>query len=522
MFVESGKLDILGNNTQRDEYYAAIDLGSNSFHMVIVRVLAGSIQIVGKNKYKVRLAAGLDEYNFLHEDAIERGLECLTNFAEKLQDIPADHIKIVATATLRLAINASDFIQRAELILKHKVQVISGEEEARQIFLGVAYTSANQGNSLVIDIGGASTEVIIGRDIEPVHLISLDMGCVTFMERFFVNGELSQTNFDDAYQAALDILREHKDTFLCFDWQQCLGASGTPQAVTQILVKQGINDAIRLQYLYDLRDICIEQQYVDKINIEGLPLARQAIFPSGLAILIALFESFHVDNMQIAGGALREGIIYGMLDRYQRADRRTQGLNQLISRFHIDPAHSRRARETAIGLCHQMCEQTSFCDYDSHGVVGAAAALHELGLHIGYKSHHEHGAYILNHVEITGFTTLQRMMIRDLVSMHRQPVDMRAIVNYSDDLRSMLTCSLRILRIAIILVGRRKSSAIPEVNLRIDDDHWLLLLPENIKVKHPLIHTELLHECWMQHKAGWHLMLSTQQTGVTAQIQWND
>jgi exopolyphosphatase/guanosine-5'-triphosphate,3'-diphosphate pyrophosphatase len=523
MFEESSNMDQLGTYNQQDEYYAAIDLGSNSFHMVIVRVLAGSVQIVGKNKHKVRLAGGLDEHNFLQEEAIERGLTCLTNFAEKLQDIPPENIKIVATATLRLATNADDFVQRAESILKHKLRVISGEEEARQIFLGVAYTSANQGNSLVIDIGGASTEVILGRDLEPLHLTSLDMGCVTFMERFFPHKELTESNFANAYQAAMDILAAHKNTFLCFDWQQCLGASGTPQAVTQILVKQGINDAIRLQHLYNLRDICIAQKNLDKLDIDGLPSARQAIFPSGLAILIALFETFNIDNMQVAGGALREGIIYGMLDNYQKSDRRTQGLNQLIARFHIDPAHSHRARDLAIYLCHQMCEQTKFCDYDTHGVVGASAALHELGLHIGYKSYHEHGAYILNHVEITGFTTLQRMMIRDLVSMHRQPVDMHAIAKYSEDLQGMLVCSLRILRLSIILVGRRKSSAIPKVELRIEGSVWILILPRDIKIKHPLIHTELLHECWMQHKAGWQLQLSLQNKNETAKpIEWND
>lgn len=523
MLVEAANMGQLGTYNQQDEYYAAIDLGSNSFHMVIVRVLAGSVQIVGKNKHKVRLASGLNEHNILQEEAIQRGLNCLTNFAEKLQDIPPENIKIVATATLRLATNANDFVQRAESILKHKLQVITGEEEARQIFLGVAYTSANQGNTLVIDIGGASTEVIIGRDLEPVHLASLDMGCVTFMERFFPRRELSEGNFANAYQAAMDILAEHKDTFLCFDWQQCLGASGTPQAVTQILVKQGINDAIRLQYLYNLRDICIAQQDGHKLDIDGLPSARKAIFPSGLAILIALFETFDIDNMQVAGGALREGIIYGMLDNYQKADRRTQGLNQLIARFHIDPAHSHRARDLAISLCHQMCEQTKFCDYDTHGVVGASAALHELGLHIGYKSYHEHGAYILNHVEITGFTTLQRMMIRDLVSMHRQPVDMQAIAKYSEVLQGMLICSLRILRLSIILVGRRKSSAIPKVELRIEGSAWLLILPSDIKTKHPLIHTELLHECWMQHKAGWHLRLSSQTNHKTSEpVEWND
>ena len=522
MFVELSKLSDLGTSHQHDEYYAAIDLGSNSFHMVIVRVLAGSVQIVGKNKHKVRLAAGLNDNNYLHQSAIDRGLSCLTNFAEKLQDIPPENIKIVATATLRLATNAQDFVKQAELVLKHKVHIISGEEEARQIYLGVAYTSANQGNSLVIDIGGASTEVIIGRDLEPVHLVSLNMGCVTYMERYFPGGAITVDNFARAHKAALAIISEHKDTFLCFDWEQCLGASGTPQAVSQILVKQGINDAIRLQYLYELRDTCISLENIEKLDIDGLPLARQAIFPSGLAILIALFESLHIDNIQVAGGALREGIIYGMLDNYHRTDRRAQGLNQLISRFHIDPSHSARAKEVALDLCHQMCQQTEFCDYDTHGVVSAAAALHELGLHIGYKSYHEHGAYILNHVEITGFTTLQRMMIRDLVSMHRQPIDLSAINKYSDDLKITLTYSLRVLRIAIILVGRRKNTAVPKVDLQLDGNVWTLLLPENMKTKHPLIHTELLHECWMQHKAGWKLGLSTQTDNSPKQIDWND
>ncbi|MGB3724637.1 MAG: guanosine-5'-triphosphate,3'-diphosphate pyrophosphatase [Glaciecola sp.] len=508
MFAELSNIGDLGNPSLQDEYYAAIDLGSNSFHMVIVRVLAGSVQIVSKSKRKVRLAAGLDSENLLSSDAIERGLDCIRMFAEKLQDIPLENVQIVATATLRLATNATDFVVPAEHVLGHKIRIITGEEEAKQIYLGVAYTSANQGNSLVIDIGGASTEIIVGRDLEPVHLTSLNMGCVTFMERYFEHGELNEQNFSKAYEAAKSIIREHIDTFMCFDWQQCLGASGTPQAVTQILVKQGLNDAIRLNYLYELRTTCIAQKHVANLNIDGLPATRQAIFPSGLAILIALFESLQINNMQIAGGALREGIIYGMLDSYQKSDRRTQGINQLVSKYHIDPIQSNRTRILATQLCQQVCEQVNVCDYDTNGLVGAAAALHELGLHIGYKQYHEHGAYILNHVEITGFTTLQRMMVRDLVNMHRQAIELTILDSYSDELKSMLIHCLRILRIAIILVGRRRDNAIPEVNVILEGDKWVLKLPSNIKTQHPLIHTELVHECWLQHKAGWQLILA--------------
>ncbi|WP_371193692.1 guanosine-5'-triphosphate,3'-diphosphate pyrophosphatase [Glaciecola sp. SC05] len=492
----------------QDEYYAAVDLGSNSFHMVIVRVLSGSVQIVSKNKQKVRLAAGLDEDNHLSKESIERGLNCLRNFAEKLQDIPPKNIKIVATATLRLARNVADFIAPAETILNHKVSIISGEEEAKQIYLGVAYTSANQGNSLVIDIGGASTEVIIGRDLQPVYLTSLNMGCVTYMERYFADGEITIRGFEGAIDQAKSEIEAHRDTFLCFDWEQCLGASGTPQAVTGILVKQGINDAIRLSYLHNLMHQCIAAKHLGKLNIEGLVPARQAIFPSGLAILIALFETLQIENMQISGGALREGILYGMLENYQKSDRREQGINQLVSRFHIDPAHSRRAKNVAAKLCRQMCKQTTFCDFDTEVITATAAALHELGLHIGFKAYHEHGAYILSHVELTGFTSLQRMMITDLVRMHRQEIDLSVLTNYKLALQEMLINAVRILRISVILVNRRKDDAVPELDLTIDDKGvWHLSFIKNMKLAHPLIHTELVHECWLQHKAGWQLLI---------------
>ena len=192
---------------QPEQLYAAVDLGSNSFHMVIVRVSAGSVHIIGKVKQKVRLAAGLDEDMLLDESSLERGWKCLETFAERLQDIPLSNIKVVGTATLRIAKNADVFITHAEKILNHKLDVISGEEEARQIYLGVAYTSANQGNSLVIDIGGASTEIIVGNDMTPIHLVSLNMGCVTFKERYFADGMLTEANFEKAITAAKRITR---------------------------------------------------------------------------------------------------------------------------------------------------------------------------------------------------------------------------------------------------------------------------------------------------------------------------
>lgn len=497
----------LQHNAQtHGEYYAAVDLGSNSFHMVVVHVVNGSVQIIGKVKQKVRLAAGLDDNMELDDESMERGWQCLQLFSERLQDVPPSNIKVVATATLRLATNSHVFVKRAEEILKHKLEVISGEEEARQIYLGVAYTSANQGNSLVIDIGGASTEIIIGNDMQPIHLKSLDMGCVTFMERYFPEGRITAESFANAKSAACELLDAEKDAFLCFDWENCLGASGTPQAITEILVAQGISDAIRLDYLYHLEQQCIDCAAINNLNIEGLEESRKAIFPSGLAILISLFEQLNIKHMNISGGALREGLIYGMLDNIQDNDRRKQTLNQTIARYHIDAAHADAVKGIAISICHQLCAQQQICHLDTEAILGAAATLHETGLHIEYKKHHEHGAYILTHIDLPGFTKLQRTAVRDLVALHRLAIPQQTFEHYHEDYQPMLRGLLRILRVAVVLSLRRQNKLIPDVELQCDGDKWTLIFPDGWLKSHPLINAELANESWLQHKAGWELI----------------
>ncbi|MDC8832170.1 Ppx/GppA phosphatase family protein [Alteromonas gilva] len=488
------------------EYYAAVDLGSNSFHMVVVHVVNGSVQIMGKIKQKVRLAAGLNEDMVLSQESMQRGWDCLQTFAERLQDIPPSNIRVVATATLRLAANAQQFIDTAESILKHHLEVISGEEEARQIYLGVAYTSANQGNSLVIDIGGASTEIIIGNDMQPIHMVSLDMGCVTFMDRFFAGGELSEANFQRAQAAAYERLDPVADAFLCFDWRNCLGASGTPQAITEILVKQGISDAIRLDYLYNLKQQCIDCGNINNLVIDGLDASRQPIFPSGLTILLALFERLKISTMNISGGALREGLIYGMLDNLKHNDRRIQTINNTLRRYHIDKPHALNVKDVALTLCRQLCQQTSFCHLDTETVLDAAAMLHEIGLHIEYKKHHEHGAYILNFIDLPGYTRLQRAAVRDLVGAHRQTIDLAPFALYHNEVRPMLLGLLRVLRIAVVVCLRRHQQHIPAISLSINDSEWTLSFPEKWLKEHPLINAELVNEAWLQHKAGWRLV----------------
>ena len=495
--------EVIAPFSQPEQLYAAVDLGSNSFHMVIVRVVSGSVHIIGKVKQKVRLAAGLDENMLLDQPSLERGWKCLETFAERLQDIPLSNIKIVGTATLRLADNADLFIKKAEQILNHTLNVIDGEEEAKQIYLGVAYTSANQGNSLVIDIGGASTEVIVGNDMNPIHLVSTNMGCVTFKERFFTDGNISEKNFESAIKEANSLLEPLKDGFISFDWQQCLGASGTPQAITEILVAQGISDAIRIDYLYNLKQQCIDCVTIDLLQIDGLIESRRAIFPSGLAILIALFEQLNIQEMQISGGALREGLIYGMLDNMQQNDRRLQTLEQCIEHFHIEPQHANRVKGIALGLFKQVQDKMVSDKVDCEAILIASAMLHETGLHIEYKLHHQHGAYILSHLPMVGYTQQQRAGIKTLVQSHRQEIKLSLFDSFHPEVRQALLVLVRVLRLSCLLSIRRKDNLLADFTLLVSDKKWTLTFPEGWLKAHPLIDAELANEKWQQHKVGW-------------------
>jgi exopolyphosphatase/guanosine-5'-triphosphate,3'-diphosphate pyrophosphatase len=497
--------EVTASFSQPEQLYAAVDLGSNSFHMVIVRVVAGSVHIIGKVKQKVRLAAGLDENMVLDQVSLERGWKCLETFAERLQDIPLSNIKIVGTATLRLASNADVFIKKAEKILRHKLNVIDGEEEARQIYLGVAYTSANQGNSLVIDIGGASTEVIVGNDMTPIHLVSMNMGCVTFKERFFFDGNISNENFEQAIKEAQYLLKPVINDFISFEWQQCLGASGTPQAITEILVTQGINDSIRLDYLQNLKQQCIDCVTIDQLQINGLTESRRAIFPSGLAILIALFEQLNIQEMQISGGALREGLIYGMLDNMQQNDRRLQTLVQYIQHFHIESEHANRVKSIALCLFKQVQDQMMLGKVECEAILMASAMLHEIGLHIEYKLHHQHGAYILSHLPMVGYTQQQRAGIKTLVESHRQEIKLGLFDSFHPEVRQALLVLVRILRLSCLLSIRRKDNLLADFNLITTEEKWILTFPEGWLKSHPLIDAELANEKWQQHKVGWML-----------------
>ncbi len=480
----------------QDPIYAAIDLGSNSFHMLIVREVNDSIQIIGKIKRKVRLAAGLDANNILALDAMARGWDCLSLFAERLQDLPTPHVRIVGTAALRLAENVQQFLDRAEEILGHKINIISGEEEAKLIYVGVAHTSGAANKKLVIDIGGASTELIAGRGFTPKTICSLDMGCVTYLKRFFSNDRINKTNFSRAISAAQDELETHKNEFINHGWHACLGASGTLQAIQECLIAQGQSEIISLKKLEALKQQAMECNSIELLGIVGLANERRPVFVSGLAILIAIFKSFNIKYMVLAGGALREGLIYGMIPHLQQVDIRSRTTHSFIQRYQLDHSHAHRVKDVATYLFKQITDVWDLEQHDGLAVLEAAALLHEVGLSIDYKYANKHGAYILSNTAIPGFSLAQRKLLIALVRNHKDDISLDIIKEQTMTnplLAQHLTC---LLRLAILLSMRRLDEALPKVTLSTNDKNEISLsFEKNWLRSHPLMESELAQEC---------------------------
>lgn len=303
------------NAHHTNSHYAVVDLGSNSFHLQISQLVNNKVNVVAKIKQKVRLAAGLNNNNELSQDAINRGIACLALFSQHLIGLPLSNIRIVATAALRIAVNRDDFLTRANKILPLKIKLLSGEQEAQKIYSGVAHTCQDNCDKkrLIIDIGGASTELIIGQGFDAKHAISLNIGCVSFKEKFFSNNLLNDENFAAAIVAASNIISPISINFLNLGWQSTLGSSGTMRALTEILHDRRQPIKITLNFLQEIKQALIHCKTIDNITLSGLRTDRAPVLASGLSILIALFTVLKITELRLSAGALREGLLYEML-----------------------------------------------------------------------------------------------------------------------------------------------------------------------------------------------------------------
>jgi exopolyphosphatase/guanosine-5'-triphosphate,3'-diphosphate pyrophosphatase len=398
---------------------AAVDMGSNSFRLEIAQLLHGRLRRIDYLKETVRLGGGLDADGMLTEAAARRGLECLERFAARLAGFPAQHVRAVATQTLREARNRNAFLQRAEQVLGHPIEVISGREEARLIFAGVARLQPSEQPRLVIDIGGRSTEMILGHGRVPRAAESFAVGSVSLSMRYFGDGLIDVHAFRAAQVAAGAEFEEALATFAPDQWDEALGSSGTVGAVSQLLVASGITDgAITPEGLRWCMAQCIKAGHVDRIALPGLREDRRAVIAGGLAILYTLATHFGISALLPARGALRQGVIFDLderleaLRRARPGDMRDHSVAELQRRFGVDAAQARRVASIAHTLHAQVQPEA---DTEKTRELGWACALHEMGMMVSHHDHHRHSAYLLSHVDAPGFSQSQQRHIAELV-----------------------------------------------------------------------------------------------------------
>lgn len=484
--------------------YAAIDLGSNSFHMLVVREIAGSIQTLARIKRKVRLAAGLDERNQLSPEAMQRGWQCLQLFSERLQDIRPDQVRVVATATLRIAANADEFLRRAQQILGLPIQVISGEEEARLIYQGVAHTTGGPERRLVVDIGGGSTEFATGTAARATQLISLPMGCVTWLERYFADRNLESENFDRAERAARDMLLPVAAQLRAQGWQVCVGASGTVQALQEIMMAQGMDEYITLDKLRQLKQHAIRCNKLEELEIEGLTLERALVFPSGLAILLAIFQELDIKTMTLAGGALREGLVYGMLHLPVEQDIRQRTLNNLQRRYLLDLEQAQRVGSLAKNFLQQVARDWQL-DNRCRDLLYSACLVHEIGLCVDFRNAPQHAAYLIRHSDLPGFTPAQKKLLATLLQNQSNAIDLPSLSQQNAIAPRQAQYLCRVLRLAIIFASRRRDDTLPAVRLRAEGDTLRVTVPAGWMSRHPLRAEALEQESRWQGYVQWPL-----------------
>lgn len=488
---------------------AAIDLGSNSFHMILAKTDQGEIRILERLGDKVQLAAGLDEQRQLSEPAMLRGLECLSRFAQLTTDLPQGAVRIVGTNALREAVNRNTFIQRAEALLGHPVEVISGREEARLIYLGVSHSMpAAQGNRLVVDIGGGSTEFIVGQRFEPLLLESLQMGCVSYTQRFFQDGKITAGRYAQAYTAARLELMGIEHSLQRQGWQESMGASGTVRAIGLAIQSGGHgNGEINLEGLGWLKRKVLKLGEVDKLDLNGIKADRRAIFPAGLAIMEAVFDAFGLQQITHSEGALREGVLYDLIGRHQHEDVRERTLSALMERYHVDLEHAARVEAKALSALQQVSADWALQDEWHQELLVWAARVHEIGLDIAHYQYHKHGAYLVEHSDLAGFSRQDQQMLALLVRGHRRSLPKDRFAELGAEGEKLLRLCV-LLRFAILFHHIRGTRDMPDVQLRARAQQLSIRFPQGWLENNPLTMADFAQEAEWLAKAGLTLQVS--------------
>ena len=500
-----------GNEVQQSggDLIAAIDLGSNSFHMVIAQEFQGEIRTLEKRGQKVQLAAGLDDQGWLSEDAQQRGLECLREFAQRVQGMNPERVSVLATNALRAARNRQQFIDRAEAILGYPIEVIAGREEARLIYLGVSHAlSDDDGKRLVVDIGGGSTEFIIGEQFEPRALESLHMGCVSFTKRHFSNGLITESHFREAVAAARQELLNIEADYKKLGWKNAVGSSGTIRAAEQAMVENGwSSEGLTREGMEQLRRQLLQFTHIDDVDLPGVKPERAQVFVGGMAILTAVFETFGLERMSYSDGALREGALWDLVGRSGHENVRERVMQSLAERFYVDTAQSERVQQMAQALFVQVQSSWGMSDRWQDWLRWSAQ-VHEIGLSIAHSGFHKHGAYLLRYSDLLGFTRQGQATLAVLVRSHRRRILSEEFDVISPTRRNNVFRLALLLRLAVLLNHSRDAHTVPVPTLQVSEQALSLQLPAGWLEQHPLTARDLAAEVGYLADVGWQLTIA--------------
>ncbi len=490
------------------ETVAAIDLGSNSFHMIVARLEeSGTLSIIDRLRENVRLGGGLDKDGIINESAQKRAFECLETFAQRIRDLPQSAVRIAGTNTLRIAENSRAFVAAAEEILNHPVEIIAGREEARLIYLGVAHGLATkEGKRLVIDIGGGSTEFIVGRGMTPLRRESLYTGCVSSSKRFFDDGKITKKAMKAAEtDAALTLFPQAAD-FKAGQWDEAIGCSGTIKAIANIVREEGwCLNGISYKSLQKLRDALIEAKHIDKLTLAGLSDSRKPVIAGGLSVLLAIFKTLNIEQMQVSEQSMREGLLYDLVGRITHQDVRDATVEAAVTRWGVDVAQAQRITNTVENLCHKVCDQWSIEVEYITPLLKWASMLHEIGLQVSHNNYHKHGAYILQNADMQGFSRQEQALLAALVLSHRSKFRVEAFKQLMKPFVKAGKHMCVLLRIAVLLHRGRTSQSIPEIDITVSNKNINLHFPDNWLDEHSMTLADLIKEINYLDAAGYEL-----------------
>jgi exopolyphosphatase/guanosine-5'-triphosphate,3'-diphosphate pyrophosphatase len=473
---------------------AAIDLGSNSFHMIVARVEHGEIRPVETLAEKVQLGAGL-EGDHLSGEAISRGLDCLARFGQLLGSVEPERLRIVATHTLRVAKNRRDFTRPARELLGSPVEVIYGREEARLVYLGVAHTLADDEQSrLVIDIGGGSTELIVGQRFEPRSLESLQMGCVSYSKDYFADGRISASRYRAACDAARLEISYFRPQFHRRQWVDCVGSSGTLQAIEGILAAYGWgNGGIDAEGLANLEQKLLKHRRFDTLKLDGLSPQRRNVIVSGVAITRALFDVLGIERMRTSKGALREGVIYDLMGRLSHEDVRERSINAMMQRYAVDAAAADIVERRARMLFRATRREWGLSAADGDLLRRAARTL-DVGMAIAHKHYHRHSAYLLLNTDLPGFSQEEQEQLALLARTHRGKLETSLWSEFTQAEMPRLLRLIALLRLAFVFKHVEQLEQLPEFAIGTGKRSLSLAFPEGWLSQHPLTDRELQQE----------------------------